>query len=520
MKKFFTFLLSAFITLVLTTMSFGQAVVFEDNFDTYTAGGQLACQNPTDWTTWSNLPCDPTEDAFISNNYAYSGTNSFVVIQDNDLVKPMGTQTSGKWDISFMVYVPVGKEGYFNYMAEFFGTPQWWALDVYFEPGGSGRLNAGGQNAATFTYAYDTWQSVEVIVDLNNDIGEFWFDGDSVHSWQWTLGSVGQGVPLQLDAVNFWGPNANAEMYVDNFVFTDLLAPFSDDFESYTVGGQLACQNPVEWTTWNLIPCDANEDAYVSDLYAFSGSNSVVIVQNNDLVKPFGDLTSGIHIISFMVYIPTGKTGVFSTMSGFTGGAYEWAMSVEFNPGGNGEIAAGGWTAATFTYAYDTWQSVEIGVNLDADEGTFWFDGTMVYTWQWTLGALGGGSALQLAAINFWSLSANDEMYIDDFGFYDLITSVENEIDVKGPLSFSLEQNYPNPFNPTTTIRFTISDFGFTILRVYDVLGREVATLVNEDKPVGSYEVEFDATKLPSGIYFYRLQADNFVETKKMVLMK
>jgi len=83
-----------------------------------------------------------------------------------------------------------------------------------------------------------------------------------------------------------------------------------------------------------------------------------------------------------------------------------------------------------------------------------------------------------------------------------------------------LIQNYPNPFNPATTIKYSIPELSFVILKVYDVLGNEIAILVNEEKPIGNYEVEFDATTLPSGIYFYRLQAGSFVETKKMVLMK
>jgi len=85
---------------------------------------------------------------------------------------------------------------------------------------------------------------------------------------------------------------------------------------------------------------------------------------------------------------------------------------------------------------------------------------------------------------------------------------------------FSLHQNYPNPFNPNTRIKYQIPELSFVTLKVYDVLGNEVATLINEEKPVGSYEIEFDATTLPSGIYFYKLQAGSFVETRKMVLMK
>jgi len=95
-----------------------------------------------------------------------------------------------------------------------------------------------------------------------------------------------------------------------------------------------------------------------------------------------------------------------------------------------------------------------------------------------------------------------------------------DDIEPALPTEFSLSQNYPNPFNPGTTIRFTISDLRFTSLKVYDVLGNEIATLVYEEKTVGNYTIDFNATTLPSGIYFYKLQTGFFTETKKMVLMK
>jgi hypothetical protein len=102
------------------------------------------------------------------------------------------------------------------------------------------------------------------------------------------------------------------------------------------------------------------------------------------------------------------------------------------------------------------------------------------------------------------------------------------EVIVESPQEFSLEQNYPNPFNPATKIKYSIpsvtlrqaqSDILVTI-KVYDVLGNEVSTLVNEEKPAGEYEVEFNATELPSGIYFYQLKAGSFVQTMKMVLLR
>jgi hypothetical protein len=88
------------------------------------------------------------------------------------------------------------------------------------------------------------------------------------------------------------------------------------------------------------------------------------------------------------------------------------------------------------------------------------------------------------------------------------------------PKEFKLEQNYPNPFNPTTNIKFQISKSGFVKMVVYDILGREIATLVNESLSPGTYEVEWDATIYPSGVYYYKLAATNYTETRKMVLIE
>ena len=95
------------------------------------------------------------------------------------------------------------------------------------------------------------------------------------------------------------------------------------------------------------------------------------------------------------------------------------------------------------------------------------------------------------------------------------------------PATYTLNQNYPNPFNPSTKIEYTLPVDGFVELNVYDIMGKEIATLVNEQKPAGTYEIVFDASEFPSGVYFYTIkavpfgrQAGSFVSTKKMMFLK
>jgi len=103
--------------------------------------------------------------------------------------------------------------------------------------------------------------------------------------------------------------------------------------------------------------------------------------------------------------------------------------------------------------------------------------------------------------------------------FKTLIVDVENE-NGEIPTDYSLQQNYPNPFNPTTTITFSLPAAGLVNLSIYNILGEEVATLLNEELTAGNHKVTFDASQLPSGIYVYSLKANGKVLSKKMALIK
>jgi hypothetical protein len=101
-----------------------------------------------------------------------------------------------------------------------------------------------------------------------------------------------------------------------------------------------------------------------------------------------------------------------------------------------------------------------------------------------------------------------------------MAVSVEDQNHLGIPVQFELNQNYPNPFNPATTIKYQIPKMSIVTLKVYDVLGREVASLVYDRLSAGSYSYEWDASHLTSGAYLYQLNAGEYVETKKMMLLR
>jgi hypothetical protein len=200
---------------------------FFDNFESYTVGQQLACQATPVWTTWSNLPCSPIEDPYISSTYAFSPTKSVKIVQDNDLVKPLGNKTTGKWYISFFMYVPTGKAGYFNTLAVAPPSADW-GMEVYFDAGGGGRLMNVPGAPINFSWHDNTWNQVMVVVDFTQTptTAEFWFGKvgqlAQLFSWDWTQTGT---VTDQLGGNDFFGATAGDEMYVDDYYFSDVPPP-------------------------------------------------------------------------------------------------------------------------------------------------------------------------------------------------------------------------------------------------------------------------------------------------------
>ncbi|MFI5236993.1 MAG: T9SS type A sorting domain-containing protein [Ignavibacteriales bacterium] len=382
---------------------------FFDNFEAYLVGQQLACQNPTDWTTWTNTPCSAVEDAYISANYAYSGTKSFVVVQNNDLVRLHENLSTGTWYQDFMVFIPTGNSGYFNNLSDFsFGTGGYWAMECYFDLGGGGRLLTS--TTTNFSYPVNSWFQVSLVIDLNNDLATMTVNGVLVHTWQWTLGASGGTGFLVLDAIDFFGATATDEMYVDDYRLSD--SPIPVELTSFTADVNNSGQVVLNWATATEI--------------------------NNQM---------------FEVERRSEATEYFTI----------------------GYVEGAGTTTEPKYYTY-TDRTVETGKY-------------------------------------FYRLKQ-----IDFDGRYEY--SPEIEIDVNGVLSFNLEQNYPNPFNPSTSIKYSVPEAGSIRLSVFNIVGEEVAVLVDGFSQSGFFEVSFDASNLPSGVYLYKLQSENSVQLKKMVLLK
>jgi hypothetical protein len=319
MKKVYIFYVSFVLSIAISTIAIGQVTVFEDKFETYNAGQQISCQAPTIWKTWTANPCNSTEDAYVSNSYSFSGTNSLLINQNNDIVKEIGTPiTTGIAEINFMLFVPTGKGGYFNTLASFDPPNYVWAMQVYLDSTGTGTLDAGGASAATFSYPNDQWFPVKVVADLTANIGEFWLNGVKIHSWQWTLGTFGSPlIALQLDGTDFFGNTANNEMYVDDYNITH--TTYTTKVTSTPTGG-----NWNSGSTWvgNNVP---NQNAVVEivsgatvNLTANRTRNALTIVKGTLNCGTFNITGSGSFVISSDATLQIGSTSGIS-LSGTTG---------------------------------------------------------------------------------------------------------------------------------------------------------------------------------------------------------
>lgn len=201
-----------------------QTVVFQDDLESYTVGAKLAqsaqAAGNMFWTTWSQT-IGGAEDAVI----ATKGTKAAHFTYGNDQVLLLGDKTSSHYELTFDIYVPANKNGYFNMLHSFSGSSSEWGLEVQINnPANNYSISAGGANAATFAFTHDAWVPVKLDVDLDADLAKLFINNVKVHEWQFSLQATGGAGQRKLAAVDFYPPKdaGTSEFYVDNVVFTQV----------------------------------------------------------------------------------------------------------------------------------------------------------------------------------------------------------------------------------------------------------------------------------------------------------
>ncbi len=286
---------------------------------------------------------------------------------------------------------------------------------------------------------------------------------------------------------------------------------FTDNFNDGDMAGWIAISNEA----WELYPTVESGQCHMS----FSSEDENAL----GMFSPVGAVSE----VSFEVKGKSGGAGAY-----YTG---ILAISAEGNvleyhvmEGDTLQLIAGNMVSGDFDVFYEApvntsdgnWHTMKIDISGTAPtiNITIWWDGVQKHTEQ--VNDVAEDEAY--AHIGFFSYGDNVDMWFDDVSMtYTSITTDVEEVPNIMPKDFALFQNYPNPFNPYTKISYSISKSGFVTLTVYDILGRKIQTLMNEFQKQGEYIVTFDANKLSSGFYFYKLKVgSDLMETKKMLLLQ
>ena len=405
-----------------------RTVVLNENFSDYTAGGKIADQAQAMgrdyWTTWGDDP-GGDEDGDV---FDFEGNNVANFSYGADQILKLGGKAAGIWELSLKIYIPAGKEGYFNVLAGFDGggDETYWALQVYFnesgESPGVGALYAGGYKVP-FNFNHNAWIDVKFVIDLDNDIAEYYINDELEFDWEYSNGSGGLN-PKVIYGMDIYPPTEDiADFYMDDIVFSlvQMGTEFHrEDFSAYTVGEKIAEQaldlGIGYWTTWSG---DLGEEE----------DGEVILFENNkvgsfsygvDQILLLGEKTEGIWELSLKIYVPTGKEGYFNILAGDDGGDEEtyWAFDVYFNEDGsspgNGKVYASDEEPVTFTFNHNAWTNVKARIDLDDDNVMFYINNNLIHQWVYTSGPWGTCPKVIYGLDIFPPTENIAQFYIDD----------------------------------------------------------------------------------------------------------
>ena len=517
MKKILLSFFSAFIIFTLSAQ-------ISENFEDYTVGGKLAQQAQAMgrdyWSTWSNAP-GGNEDGVVAE---LNGSKVLKVTaeppSENDQILRLGTKngstwdprTSGAWELTFNIYIPATKDGYFNIKSVFPSTVNGtWAMQIYFAtdqggtgPGpytpGVGVIYGGSSDGTTFTFSHDTWIPIKVFIDLDDDVAEFYVNDNLIHTYQYSTGSFGDADYRSIAAMNIFPPSESARStyYVDDIVFASAgnTVLFESNFDELTTSDYVAQSYPDWWTTWDDNP-GTSEDAKIVTEQALSTPNSAKCDNGTDLMFKAGDKTSGVYTIDFDMYIPNTVPAYFNILHFFDPGSggqdSEWAIGIYMNiPSRTSGMPVGtnlrvGNNLTPFTVPSSTWFPVSFYIDLDNDEAKVSINNVDLLTWQFSLIESGGTGEKQLGRMDFYPPTANSVFYLDNF-VYAALSEVE---------TFPIINVTPTSLSETLPVGGTVA---------------KPISVTNTGTSIGDYSswVEFDFAP-PTGSSTFTLSQSNCV---------
>ncbi len=387
-----------------------------------------------------------------------------------------------------------------------------------------------------------------ILMLFNSNLFSQWIQTPLNNEYVWSFaskdteifaGSGGGGIFLTTNNGTSW---SKVDTGLSNLGISSLIINGENIFAGTYGGGVfLSTDNGKSWASTTL------DSQYVWSL-ALSGSNIVAGTQKGIYLSSnngssWSQMNSGLTSLVVNSII----TSAGSIFAGTTGGVF-----LSTNDGTNWTSADSGLTNkyiwSMYSYGSNIYAGTEAGIFQSTNNGSKWtkFGLDTLYTYSFAstdtmlfAGTTGGVFYLTKSDSNWTPLNnglasnivtsllivdtnlfaGTDGVYLISLNQINTVTGVKDNL-INIPSEFLLSQNYPNPFNPTTTINYAVSKESLVSIIVYDALGREITTLVNDEKPAGNYKTTFNGSGLASGIYFYRMVSGNFSVVKKLLLLK
>lgn len=440
-----------------------------------------------------------------------------------DVILDLGNKIFDQWGLEFWMYVPTGKEAYWNLQGEVpVGAGEWIVGNVFFNQDmlspGVGLIDDTYLGAVNFNFPHDQWFKVVMNFDIQDGIAlatwQFNVDGVDVIPFGTPFTTLGGTSPTSLGGVNFFSISLDHELYIDDFIYDDEFIdtepnpiPVTDDMESYTDG------EPIYegwWTSWGCgdqLGCALES----TSAQAHSGNLSG-LVPGDGTSSPdldLGNKTSGQWALEFYLYIPENKEGYYNLQGTIPIGAGEWIVgNIFFNkdlasPGiGHFDNSALGYVE--FEFPHGEWFSVIMNVDLTEGMalGTWEYivDGEVVIPEGTPFTDNSGVIPTSLGGLNFFSLNADHELYIDDLNYIEGVILGTNNVN---DLDFSI---YPNPAINSINISTTETIETIHIYSIQGILVKET----NNNKTI-------DVSNLSNGIYFIEITSGKRKSVQKMI---